>query len=359
MKSAGGCLSVVRPGVQTIVQDLGRCGLRALGVAPGGALDVHAARVANILVGNDESAALLEAAWGGLRLRFNDERLMAWCGGAVSVRVVPGTSTTSGATAAAAAPVVVVPAGRPCLLRAGDALEVKSTESGWGCRAWLATSGGIDVAPVLGSRSTDLRAGFGGMHGRALRAGDCVPLGVPSHCARKLALALAAQNTRIASWGAPATAASPAMRRPVLRILRGRDWARFASSALATFLRSEFTVTPECDRTGARLDGPLLTPGGEAGGSSDEISEPVAPGTIQVPPGGQPILLLADCGTIGGYPKLAHVITIDLPVAAQLRPGDAVRFREVTPGEAHRLLAAREQDLEIFRKGVTLRMAMA
>jgi antagonist of KipI len=143
---------------------------------------------------------------------------------------------------------------------------------------------------------------------------------------------------------------SPAKRYPVLRFVRGVDWDRFNASTLQRFTSEAFSASPDSDRMGVRLDGPELKCDDEI----DLISEAVAPGTIQVPPSGKPILLLGDCQTIGGYPKIAHVITVDLGIAAQLRAGDRVRFSEVPLQDANRLLMERERDLERFRIGVSL-----
>jgi len=131
------------------------------------------------------------------------------------------------------------------------------------------------------------------------------------------------------------------------------DWNRFSASALQRFTSEAFAVSPDSDRMGVRFDDPEL----KREGKIDLVSEAVAPGTIQVPPGGKPILLLQDCQTIGGYPKISHVITLDLGIAAQLRGGDRVRFSEVSPADAHLLLLERERDLERFRIGLSLQTA--
>ena len=318
---------VTRAGFLTSVQDLGRTGFRQFGVSTSGALDPFALRVANLLVANDEAAAGLEITLGGLQLRFEDERIVAWCGGEFDVQI--------GSRA--------LPAGHVAHLQAGD--ELKFGRAQIGCRCWLAISGGIDVPVVLGSRSTDLRANFGGFEGRALRDGDVIPLskwpGSPTPA------------TAISSWSAPHDWVSPARRGPILRFIRGIDWERFNASTLQPFASEAFTVSPDSDRMGVRLDGPELKRQDE----TDLISEAVAPGTIQVPPSGKPILLLGDCQTIGGYPKIAHVITVDLGIAAQLRAGDSVRFFEVSLQDAHRLLLERESDLERFRIGLSLQRA--
>ncbi len=324
---------VHRSGFLTSVQDLGRTGFRQFGLSTSGALDCFALRVANLLVGNDEGAAGLEVTLGGLRLRFQDERIVAWCGGEFDVQI--GSQP--------------LPAGHIAHLRSGDELRFGRPQIG--CRCWLAISGGVDAPVVLDSRSTDLRANFGGIEGRALRDGDQVPLG-------EFRRSQTAATEGISSWTAPHDWASPAQRNPVLRFVRGVDWERFnvstpkafASEALQLLTSETFTVSPDSDRMGVRFAGPEL----KREDKTDLVSEAVAPGTIQVPPGRKPILLLQDCQTIGGYPKISHVITFDLGIAAQLRGGDRVRFSEVSLADAHRLLLQRERDLERFRIGLSL-----
>src|SRR5437762_3834424 len=192
---------VTRAGFFSSVQDLGRAGFREFGVSMGGALDSFALRVANLLVGNEDGAAGLEITFGGLQLRFQDERIVAWCGGEFDVHIG----------------VAPLPAGHAALVRPGD--ELKFGRPQIGCRAWLAISGGVDVPIVLGSRSTDLRAQFGGFEGRVLRDGDVLPLltwpGSPIPA------------TAISSWTGPHDWVIPAKREPILRFVRGVDWNRF------------------------------------------------------------------------------------------------------------------------------------
>jgi antagonist of KipI len=320
--------TAVSAGFLTSVQDLGRPGFREFGVSLGGALDPHALRVANLLAGNEESAAGLEITFGGLRLRFADDRIVAWGGGNFRARV---GSTSS-------------PAGHPALVRAGGEFSIDSPSGG--CRAWLAISGGIDAPAVLGSRSGDLRTGFGGVKGRPVRDGEEFPLGECPPRAKVLIEKL--RTEKIARWKPPHDWSSTARRIPVLRYFGGANSDRFVRSALQLFNDEGFFVSPDSDRMGIRLDGPRL----ERSQEGDLLSEAVAPGTVQVPPSGTPILLLNDCQTIGGYPKIAHVITVDLPIAAQLCPGDRVRFTKVSLRDAHALLLERERNLEQFRRGL-------
>jgi antagonist of KipI len=318
-------LVINHAGFLTSVQDLGRASYRQFGVSLSGALDSFGLRVANLLVDNDDGAAGLEITLGGLQLRFGDERVVAWCGGEFDVRL--------GSTP--------LPAGHAAHMQAGG--ELKFGRPQIGCRAWLAISGGVDVSAVLGSRSTDLRTQFGGLEGRTLRDGDELHLG-------EFRRTQTAAIEDISSRTGPHDWILPAKRDPILRFVRGSSWGCFQAVALQRFKTEAFIVLPDSDRMGVRLEGPEL----KRVDQSDLISEAVAPGTIQVPPSGKPILLLGDCQTIGGYPKIAHVITVDLGVAAQLRAGDHVRFSEVSLTDAQGLLLEREREFERFRVGIDL-----
>jgi antagonist of KipI len=328
-------LLVRSAGFLASVQDLGRTGFRQSGVSVGGALDPYALRVANALTGNEENAAGLEVTFGTTRLQFEDERLAAWCGGRFAARIGDRE----------------LPPGHAGLLAKDEELSIVAPNDGG--KAWLAISGGIDVPLVLGSRSTDLRGSFGGHEGRALRDGDLLPLFKERRFGNRRPekdgdLEIAAPW--ISEWGAPAPWAATAHRDAFLRIVRGAHWDAFMPTAQSSLVTNSFTVTSDSDRMGARLDGPEL---GRVD-AADLLSEAVAPGTLQVPPNGKPILLLGDCQTIGGYPKIAHVITVDLPIAAQLSPGDEVRFEEVSLAEAQDLLREREEDFARFRIGLSL-----
>jgi antagonist of KipI len=322
--------SVVRAGFLTTVQDLGRLGLRRFGVSVSGAADTHALRISNLLAGNDEEVAGLEITAGSVCLHFEDQRLVAWSGGNYETAV-------NGRALSAGYPAVVGP---------NEELSISGPRGG--CRAWLAISGGIDVPTILASRSTDLRAKFGGVEGRELEEGDVIALGKNSDLAESWIRKL--YERKIAPWAAPYEWVSPAKDDPVLRVVRGADWERFDDRTHSSLTNESFAVSAASDRMGVRLEGAELKRADQV----DLVSEAVAPGTVQVPPNGDPILLLGDCQTIGGYPKIAHVVTVDLPIAAQLRPGDWVRFREVSLADAHRLLCERERDLQQFRCGIRL-----
>jgi KipI family sensor histidine kinase inhibitor len=302
---------VIKPGLLTTVQDLGRRGYRSAGVPLGGAMDALALRMANLIVGNSDGAAGLEITLLGPELEFTADTVVA-----------VGGAEFEGA-----------PPWRPLLLRAGERL--KFGECRRGCRAYLAVDGGFEVAPVLGSRSTYLPGGFGGLGGRALREGDELEIGV--------GLPVAGGLRRQMSWRISPSVLPAYSPHPVLRAVRGAQAGEFGAKLWET----EFQVSPKSDRMGLRLAGPKL---GRA--SADELpSSAVAPGTVQVPPDGQPILLMADAQTIGGYPQAAHIIGPDLPLAAQLRPGERARLSEISVEEAHRLALAREHDLAMVRLG--------
>ncbi|RAV08632.1 biotin-dependent carboxyltransferase family protein, partial [Paenibacillus contaminans] len=238
-----------------------------------------------------------------------------------------------------------------------------------GCRAYVAAAGGIAVPAALGSRSTYVRAALGGHAGRALRRGDELPLGTPSQLARRLlgrlrvAHAPAAGPRGADGSGTPLFTAVPwyvspdalpaYSREPALRFVRGCEYGRFDAASLAAFETAAYAVAPQSDRMGCQLDGPPLS----LAAPLELLSEAVTFGTVQVPPDGRPIILLADRQTTGGYPRIAQVATADLPVLAQVRPGESLSFREVALEEAERLLLEQEAQFERLKIAVRLRLS--
>lgn len=301
-------MKIIRGGMLTTVQDLGRHGGRGAGVPLGGAMDPFALRLANLLVGNAESAAGLEMTLVGAEVEFSADARVA----------------VAGADCGGIEP------WRPHLIAAGTRLKFGAARAG--CRAYLAVAGGIDVPVALGGRGVFLRAGVGGGVGRALRDGDVLKIG-PAQPGR------IGEHWRIDPRLLPAYAAAP-----TVRVVPGAQAAEFA----ADWGQREFKVSALSDRMGIRLSGaPLARSGG-----NELLSRAVMPGTVQVPADGQPIVLMADAQTLGGYPQVAHVITVDLPLMAQLRPGDTVKFAEVTLAEAHRLWLARSRALGLLHEGL-------
>ena len=267
-------IEVLAPGLLTTIQDLGRPGWAHTGVPPSGAADRPSLELGNRLVGNPPGAAALEATLIGPRLRFRDAALVALTGAVGEARTLK--------------------------IDAGDELDVGPLVGG--VRAYVCVRGGIDVEPVLGSRSTDLLTGIGPP---PLQAGDLIEIGTEP-----------ALQPELPPGPVPAGDA-------VLRIVPGprEDW--FADPALAALTASEWRVTPASNRVGIRLAGPPLA----RARTEELLSEGLVTGALQVPPNGQPILLLNDHPTTGGYPVIAVVASDDLPRAGQLRPGDSVRFR--------------------------------
>jgi len=292
------------------VQDLGRHGHRQLGICPGGALDTLALVLSNRLVGNPDSAAGLELTMGGCELRFDAPTRIAWTGDDFDARldgrpVWPGWS-------------VPVHAGQ--ILKFG---RTNRTPGKAGIRTWLALAGGIDVPMILGSRSTDLKAGFGGHEGRALKAGDALSCG-PSTLT-VVQLGSRPFGARVPSWRTDA--ADGVIE---LRIVPGPELELFTVASREQLWREAWRITPQSNRMGSRLEGPEL----KRKRAGDMLSSGVIPGTIQVPPSGQPIVLMGDAQTTGGYPRVGVVIRADLWKLAQAPLDGRLRFRVVDSGEA-------------------------
>lgn len=303
-------LQVLHGGTLTTVQDLGRRGWRHLGVALAGALDPVQATLANRLVGNVPDAAVLELTMRGPTLAFATPIRIALCGAAVDARFEDAQGQPQ-----------TVPCGRPVTLPTGT-LKLGAIRGG--PRAWLAVAGGIDAPRMLGSRSTDLRGGFGGIDGRALRAGDTLSMGAHA--------AIDATTLQAPDWWVVLDDAAVAQ--APIRYVPG-DVPE--AHALAD---GAWTVDPRSDRQGLRCAGEAI-----ATGLPEQVSAPVARGTIQLPPDGRPIVLLADAQTVGGYPRLGHVIAADLPRLAQFSAGAALRFVAVDAATARAAAVRRRGEI--------------
>jgi len=302
-------IRVIKPGMLTTVQDLGRWGLQSRGVPVAGPMDPCSHRIANALVGNTRDAAALEVTLLGPELEFDDERVVAIAGAEFDVRI----DRTS------------VPTRAPFVAAAGARLTFGARRRG--TRAYLAVAGGIATPPVLGSRATHVISATGGLEGRALRAGDVVPL---------------AAAPRAQGAGAPVAPIVPLPdRQAVVRVMEGPQRDYFSADALDVLQSAEYTIGQDSDRMGFRLHGPPLS----HSRGPDIISDATPLGVLQVPASGQPILLMADRQTTGGYPKIATVITADLAVAGQLGPGDAIRFAVCSAQHALAALIAQERAL--------------
>ncbi|MDH6169293.1 biotin-dependent carboxylase-like uncharacterized protein [Variovorax boronicumulans] len=322
---------VQKPGLLASVQDLGRHGHRQLGICPGGALDVLALTLANRLVGNSDGAAGLELTMGGCELRFETDTRIALGGDDFGAQLdgVPLWPCWS----------VPVAAGQVLKLMGANAAGAKKA----GLRSWLGVAGGIAVAPVLGSRSTDLKAGFGGHEGRALRKGDKLPLG-----ASRLDAAQRARKPfglRGPGWGAEEADGAIA-----LRVLPGPEFEQFTLAAREVLWGERWRITSQSNRMGSRLAGTEL----KRKRAGDMLSSGVIPGTIQVPPSGQPIILMGDAQTTGGYPRIGVVIRADLWKLAQAPLNGKLRLVQVDMAEALAAWADQQRYLAQVAQGLAV-----
>ncbi|NRD76351.1 biotin-dependent carboxyltransferase family protein [Bacillus sp. BRMEA1] len=302
---------VIKPGLQTTIQDFGRFGFQQYGISPSGAMDVFSLQIANILTGNPLGSAALEAVLAGPEIEILSDITVAICGGDFSPKV-DGHEVLMW---------------KSISLKKGQILSIGSCRQG--ARAYIAFSGGIDVPEILGSKSTFLNGGFGGLEGRALQSGDIL-LG----------------NAAIMK---PLKFLHPELiptfhKTLHLRVILGPHEKSFTKQSIQRFLNETYTLTPQSNRMGIQLKGPkldhLLGP--------DIISDPVPFGGIQVPSSGQPIILMVDRQTTGGYTRIATVISADIPLLAQAVPDTKITFSTVSVEEAHRLYFKRHRLIKLL-----------
>mgnify|MGYP002152299734 CR=1 FL=1 len=304
-------VTVIKPGMLTTVQDGGRIGYQQYGVTVSGVMDHYAYRMANWLVGNQEKEAVLEVTLLGPTLEINKDMVVAITGGDLGPKLngQPMAQWTSVA------------------LSPGDTLSFAGIRSG--CRGIIAFGGGIQVPSLMGSRSTYTRGRMGGLEGRALQPGDTLAIGQASTPASQV----------LGRKGIPHDFGTTNQGEPLLiRVVPGPQEDAFTEEGLATFYNESYQVSSESDRMGCRLSGPAVA----HKKSADIISDGIAMGAIQVPGHGNPIIMMADRQTTGGYTKIANVITVDLPKIAQVKPGESIRFKAVTVEEAQRLIMEEE-----------------
>jgi antagonist of KipI len=314
--------TVIKAGLLTSVQDLGRWGAQSRGVSVAGPMDLASHRIANALAGNDPRLALLEVTLIGPEIQFDDDRVVAVAGAEFDMSL-------DGRTVPHHAAFRVGPGSR---LRFGRRVR--------GTRSYVAIGGGIAVPMVLGSRSTHLVSRVGGFEGRALAAGDRVPLGEAARTAGK---ADRADGNRIVR--APAAIPDHHAR---VRVLAGPQRERFVDEALDVLQSAPYTIATDSDRMGFRLQGAAI----DRRSSVDIISDATPLGVLQVPASGQPLLLMADRQTTGGYPKIATVISADIPLAGQLGPGDTIAFEVCSRRDALAALIAHERALMAIESAV-------
>ncbi|HYG58998.1 MAG TPA: 5-oxoprolinase subunit PxpB [Symbiobacteriaceae bacterium] len=302
-------LRIIQPGMATTMQDLGRRGYLQYGVSTAGAADFFALMVGNWLLGNRARTSALEITLTGPEMEFTGPVALCITGAPIPAELIPAGGESPRA----------IPGWTTVLAGPGDRLRMGTVTAG--CRSYLCLAGGFDLPPVLGSLSEDLFGKIGPL-GRRLQAGDWLPVGLPLH-----------PPANLAGRTLPADAIPAYTGRAILRATRGPQDHAFTEDAIHQFFGAEYTVGAQSDRQGLRLSGPVLTHATRA----DIISEPIAPGSVQVPANGQPIVLMGNRQTVGGYAKIAVTLFPDLSAASQLRPGDRIRFQEVDLAEAHHI----------------------
>ena len=314
-------IRIRKAGMFSTVQDSGRRTYLSQGVPISGAMDKLSARIANQALGNDKHAAVIEFAYGGAVFHAESDLLIAYSGTGAVLKIHSRN----------------LPADRPLFVPKGTEVHLADTASG--CYTYLAVAGGWNVPDVLGSRSTYLPAEFGGLQGRMLRKGDVIHAIPPSSAiAQSLFDQLAGKAVNYPNWGIAHRSFLPVDRK-VIRVVPGQEFNWFEGQSVVNFLSAPFRITRQSNRMGYRLDGPVM----RSHTKRELLSTAVAPGTIQVTGAGKLIVLMADSQTTGGYPRLAQIAAVDIPLCAQCRPGDELFFKEISRQEAEKLFLYQEE----------------
>ncbi len=314
-------IKVLQAGLLTTVQDLGRFGFQRYGMVVSGAMDSLALRLGNILLANDENEAALECTMFGPTLSFEERRRIVLTGADLS-------ATLNG---------LPMPMWKPVLVNAGSILSFGKVR--YGCRCYICFEAGLSLEAVMGSRSTYLRAGIGGWKGRALQKDDYISFRYEN------GKVLKGTHWRLGHM------AYPDLAKRSIRVIEGPHYAQFDGRSQENFFDTSFLITNESDRMGYRLASTAL----RLKSPLELLSSAVTFGTIQVPPEGQPIVLMADHPTTGGYPVIAQVIEADLPLLAQLRPQDYIRFERVTVADAQQIVKDRHQQIQLLKRSIALK----
>lgn len=320
-------ITILKPGLLTTIQDLGRVGYQKYGVVVGGAMDLYSHRIANLLVGNEEHIPTIEITLMGPVIQFHQDTLIAICGGDLTP-MADGKS---------------VPMWRPFLVRKEQVLRFEACVKG--CRTYMAIAGGLNIPFVMGSASTYVRGEMGGVHGRALQVHDEISIGTMNWTSLKIFQKLLIGGN--VKWSVPSKRIHP-----IIRIVKGREYKYFSTESRKLLYESVFEISTKADRMGYRLVGPALL----REERTEMISEAVDFGTIQVTPEGNPIILLADRQTTGGYPRIAQVISVDLPMLAQMKPGDKIMFKEICLQDAQQLFRENERFFSMLRRAIELKI---
>lgn len=330
-------LQVNKVGLQTTIQDLGRRGFQKYGVIVSGVMDPYAHRIANVLVGNPETDATIEITLVGPQLTFLKDCLFSLTGGDLSP-LLNGNP---------------IKMWRPIFAKKGCKLSFGKPLSG--CRTYLAVAGGIAVPDVMGSKSTYLRAGIGGYDGRALQKEDVVHIGELSQHIKdvigKLTIAATDNSFIQVDWTLMSQAVPTYQSEAIVRVTEGRQARLFDENSWNAFYQEAFQISSDSDRMGYRLKGPQLA----LTEAKELVSEGITFGSIQVPPDGQLIILMADRQTTGGYPKIAQVASVDIPKVSQIKPGERIRFEKITLEEAQQEILNERQLIAQLTKSISLK----
>ena len=328
-------ITVLKPGLLTTIQDMGRPCYQKYGVIVSGAMDTYSARLSNIIVGNSENEAVLEITLIGPSLKLEKGTLFSLTGANLSP-TIDGKS---------------IPIGRAIYLTKDCILEFGTCING--CRSYLAIAGGFDIPIVMNSKSTYLRAGFGGFKGRALKKNDVLKIGTKSKLSTNIIKSFNGNATFVLSSWHLKSFVDINSENTVIRVFESTNFKDFKEESIKKLFTTKFTVSSKSDRMGYKLFGEKI----ELKHTMEMISEPVNLGTIQIPPDGNPIILLSDRQTTGGYPKIANVASVDIQKIAQLKPNDKITFKKITLEEATQLYFERETVVRELKESINLMLA--
>lgn len=327
-------IRIEHPGVQATIQDLGRIGVQKYGISVSGVMDTLALRIANLLLYNNQNEAAIEVMFFGTSITFAEDQVIAITGGNLQPVIDGG---------------IPAPMWRPILMKKGSNLTFKGSANG--CFTYVAVAGGFSVQEQIGSKSTYIRAGIGGYKGRALQEGDEINIGGLNNKQKDMLKALRWADV-YPTWYVNYPKVYPNTSSKTIRVLQGNEYSHFTEESQRSFSSESYTLTTQADRMGYKFTGKPL----QRLISSEILSEGVTQGTIQVPENGQPIILMADRQTTGGYPKIGQVISADLPKLAQMQPNSKVSFRIVSMKEAERAFFAQENHIKDIALGIYLKM---
>ncbi|WP_342647990.1 biotin-dependent carboxyltransferase family protein [Mucilaginibacter sp. CSA2-8R] len=326
-------LTIVKPGVLSTVQDMGRWAYLSHAVPVSGPMDSLSARMANLALGNTEEAPFIEFTYAAAEFTIDAPSLLAYAGEGAFLSCHNQ----------------LLPANRPIFVPGGLQISLKNNRKG--SRTYLAIAGGFDIPSVLDSYSTYLPAQIGGVSGRALQAGDilmgndCLTILNKAHIGR-----LSGEVIAFPKWSVSKTALGM-QNTNVIRVMSGPEFSSFDMASLSTMFNTAFTMSSQSNRMGYRLNGPVM----QRVNTSELLSTAVTMGTIQVTGNGDLILLMADCQTTGGYPRIAQVASVDLPLCGQLKPDDQIFFKQISQADAEMQYIEREQNLQKVRAALNAR----